>query len=443
MEKPSRRWLSLFSLTAFALSACQGAPPESGAEASNTGRAVDRLDDRNEPPPLEQEPEIEDPTETFDEPLVVFPIQVDWCTDYNRQVLTSVIDNVRLNYNWSDTTGWALTLVRTQKDGTKCIVSGSDGYARSDGDPEYRAFKPTTRHNIGSVSKVLAAMALLKAMDDHNVTWGEKIIDYLPADWQTDDPYIQGVNFGDLLQHKSGMAKLVADNLSAMRDWYGTADCSAETDTCVPNKKSYSNAGYVLVQYLFARIAYPDLFDKNVTRFGIAALGDQYLSGFLLETYVRQNFMEPWGITKPSCYYNEDTDSYAYLPGSKQEHATAKGDYRKSRTDHRKWCGTGGFSASSVDMARLLDLFHTHQNVPEYLKIFIEAQGHGFDGYRWTPSGAKYLSKGGLLPADDKEKKFKTIAGIFVDEDTSFTLTVNDDSMTYAVLDWSWDQRYK
>lgn len=62
-----------------------------------------------------------------------------------------------------------------------------------------------TRMNVGSVSKFLTAVGLVKLLDAEGISYDAKIIDYLPTYWAK-GPNIDQITFRHLMTHRSGFS---------------------------------------------------------------------------------------------------------------------------------------------------------------------------------------------------------------------------------------------
>ena len=442
----SRSELRLAPLILLCTPACDQLAP-----ATDVPSIVRRpLDDRTEPEPPREEPDdpgapgFEGATwDLFDDPFPFHPEVLDLCEPDVLRELTSFTDGVRMAYQGLATTGWSVTAVRTQADGSRCIVSDADGVARSlaDGDLPYTT---ATRQNIASVSKSFAAIALIDAMRNHEppIMPFERVSTYLPADWSY-GPGTWTITFEELLTHTSGMGK-IGDGLDSIKAWFEDADCAGllSLSCWTRGMRNYSNAGFVLIQYLFGRLAYPEAFSDDITLLG--PYGDQFLSGLLLETHVQSRYLAPHGLSA-SCMFDGD-DAYAYLAGS-QNNPIALGKHPLSAAASRRRCGAGGMSATSRDVALGLSFFHDGEldlgDASDWVDD-IEDNAFGFDGWMKTPGGERYLSKGGLLPMQKEPPiQYKTLAIILPDSDTTVMMQVNDASPLGSTFGIAWDFRAK
>ncbi len=403
--QPAGSYLSLLAVSTLALVACAA-------------------------PGSTDEPVLAESTSSASQELVIDP-----CQPAVRTELESIVENVRQTYAAAKTTGWSIGLVRRQSNNLRCVISGSDGFARSAQDPQYRAYTTSTRQNIASVSKVFMAASILDILKQKGMGVDTPIWGWLPSDWDFTNATLT-ITFRHLLSHTSGLGK-TPDDLASIKSWFANA-----TDVNVGNA-SYSNAGYVLLQYLFARLAAPGSFSATQTRFGVGPLGDQYLSGLLFEEHIRQNYLLPFNIKSPTAVFNDTTDAYAYPQGSRSNPIFAQGAYRSDRIDHRPWAGTGGISASARDVAQFLDRLHNDELFEEKVVTSIETNAFGYDGWAKMPNARDaYLKKGGNLPMlNDSTRQFKAMAFALPSKQTYAVLTVNDTSDLEPTFQAAWEAR--
>jgi CubicO group peptidase (beta-lactamase class C family) len=84
------------------------------------------------------------------------------------------------HYNSSDLPGFSVAIVSENE----VLYEKSFGYANKE---DQIAFEPTTIQNLGSVSKTVVGLALIKAIEDGKLTMDTKINDILP--FQVINPY--------------------------------------------------------------------------------------------------------------------------------------------------------------------------------------------------------------------------------------------------------------
>lgn len=101
----------------------------------------------------------------------------------------------------SQVTGYELMICRN---GTKAAgLRWNWGQTPADAN---KGWNDDTQMHIASVSKLLTAIGMMKALDSKGISYGTSIINYLPSYWSKGSN-ISGVTFRDLLTHKSGFPK--------------------------------------------------------------------------------------------------------------------------------------------------------------------------------------------------------------------------------------------
>lgn len=202
--------------------------------------------------------------------------------------------------------------------GIQAKVSG--GWAQAPGDGNV-PMKTSISSGIGSVSKVLTAVALLHLFEQHKLSnasvqeqLDRSIWDKLPLKWRETTlvgKNIESITYRRLLQHKSGIVsddegknapKQYQDN--NIRFYY---ILQQGVDQNRIGKRDYNNFGIAIAGLLIAAIAYPDRVAKfhqdhkhldhvNYT----IALGNEYLS--LYEKYMREViFPQAFEAIAPTC----------------------------------------------------------------------------------------------------------------------------------------------
>ncbi len=196
----------------------------------------------------------------------------------------------------------------------------SGGWAQAPGDGNV-PMKTYISSGIGSVSKVLTAVALLHLFDRHKLSSATvqeqldmSIWDKLPLKWRETTlagKNIESITYRRLLQHKSG---IVSDDegKNAPKEYqennirfYYILQQGVDKDRI--GKRDYNNFGIAIVGLLVAAIAYPEEVAKfhqdhkhldhlNYT----IALGNEYLS--LYEKYMREViFPQAFESIAPTC----------------------------------------------------------------------------------------------------------------------------------------------
>jgi Beta-lactamase len=156
------------------------------------------------------------------------------------------------------------SFVVADEDGIRAKVSGGWAQAPGDGDVPMKTFVSSC---IGSVSKVLSAIALLHLFDRHQLSDGlvqeqldTMIWDKLPGLWRDSflNRNIDKITYRQLLQHKSGF--LVTDG-EAKQHTTGTKMSyvlSKGVQTSDMGDREYNNFNIAILLFLIPAIAYPE-----------------------------------------------------------------------------------------------------------------------------------------------------------------------------------------
>jgi len=136
-------------------------------------------------------------------------------------------------------------------------------------DGQHKAFTLDTETAIGSVTKLLTTVAVLKVSNDP-VRLQRPLTAFLPFRWkQMAHPYYDTVTIADLLQHKAGFRRSgggehVASRLSKGR----------ELNT-PPGTRAYSNSSMGIFHFIYARYAFRAPYHETEVEFQNAPL-DRY-----------------------------------------------------------------------------------------------------------------------------------------------------------------------
>jgi CubicO group peptidase (beta-lactamase class C family) len=125
-----------------------------------------------------------------------FPQIVSTAPHLNVSAFCTGLDNALKN----SVAGFVMCL---RKNGaTICTLQRNWAHTPSDGS---LAWNPDRQMHVASVSKLITGMAMTKLLDEKNISYDAKIIDYLPTYWQK-GPNIDKITFRHLLTHKSGFS---------------------------------------------------------------------------------------------------------------------------------------------------------------------------------------------------------------------------------------------
>lgn len=223
------------------------------------------------------------------------------------------------------------SVVIANEAGLRAKVSG--GWAQAPGDGQV-PMKTYISSGVGSVSKVLTAVALLHLFDRHKLSSASvqeqldmPIWDKLPLKWKETNlagKNFEKVTYRNLLQHKSGIA---SDQIKPPKEYRQNKIgfyfiLQKGVDESRIGKREYSNYAMVLVGLLVAAIAYPEEVSKfhqdhkNLGDFEYAkALRLEYLR--LYEKYMREEIfsqaLEPIAPTcRPEREFSDDQYAKSY-----------------------------------------------------------------------------------------------------------------------------------
>ena len=148
-----------------------------------------------------------------------------------------------------------------------------------------------TRMNVGSVSKFLTAVGLVKLLDSKGISYDTKIIDYLPTYW-TKGPNIDQITFRHLMTQRSGFnTGKSASDYPFMK---------ARVAEGVPGVGSYD---YENMNFGLCRILMPIIngeIDKGANFGSIPGLNDaawDYVATGLYKDYMQANVFTPAGVS--------------------------------------------------------------------------------------------------------------------------------------------------
>ncbi|WP_296558084.1 serine hydrolase domain-containing protein [uncultured Acetobacterium sp.] len=205
---------------------------------------------------------------------------------------------------------------------------------------------PSTQYNIGSVSKVFTAAAIMQLVEEGTLELDKPVVDYLP-DFTMQDSRYQDITVRMLLNHSSGLPGTFmpngfatakdADFLANFMDYL--ANSTLKDDPGVVSV--YCNDGFTLAEVLIEEISgqsYSDYMDKNI--FTVAGMRDSSCSFAEGNANIALQYSNDDGLALPSEIIN--------------------------------LMGTGGISSTSADLCRfgnalLSDKLMTAESFAEYI----------------------------------------------------------------------------
>jgi len=277
--------------------------------------------------------------------------------------------------------------------GALAVVS-KDGLARTAADAPSRPMDTDLPTNVASISKLITSIGVLRSLANHNRTIDDKIAPFLPPDWTT-GANVDTITFRELLTHRAGFRNsgLQSNNT------YAGLQAQIAAGVTVPNKAQplYNNLNFAIFRVLLP-------FMEGFNDPG-AATRDSATSAFYGD-YIRQNVLEPAGVTGAACKAPAGTQkilSYPLPPGS--TNGTDWGDWTST-------CGGGGWVMTAADVYKLLlALTGGTTLLTKPQRADMDANCLGWDCSVQTQTD--FRGKNGILIGTDGKVWLYTFAGIF------------------------------
>jgi CubicO group peptidase (beta-lactamase class C family) len=240
-----------------------------------------------------------------------------------------------------------------------------------------------TQFNIGSVSKMFTAVAVLKLCQDELIDLDTPVTEYLPDFEMADERYVK-ITPRMLLNHTSGMQGTYAHSST------GSQQDESYTDDFFEYLKSshlksnpggisvYCNDGFTLAEILIEEVS-----------------GETYAD------YIKTTIFTPANMSQSSCYYKENNENIAY----RYDNETGE----KLPVEYLNIMGAGGISSTPVDLCQFAQALFSKQILNEdYLSILSEAQY----GTETVPEGTPLYEFGlgwDTVSVDDFEQQGVTV----------------------------------
>jgi CubicO group peptidase (beta-lactamase class C family) len=268
---------------------------------------------------------------------------------------------------------------------------------------------PNVRMHVASCSKLVTAIAMTKLFDERSISFGTKIIDYLPAYW-TKGPGVDQVTFANLLTQHSGFN-------------YGNNETSSDyefmkqqvaTGTTHVGTYNYQNMNFGLCRILLSTV------NGNIpVGFG-AALGAwidplwdlatiQYY-----EAYVTANVFGPGRVSD---------GSLAHVGGDALAYNFPVSGNGWNSGDLTAFAGGAAWHLSVDDLLGIMGAFRRENTIvtPQQAQTMLDA-GYGLDLIESTPLGTMYAKNGGW--ADGSGRTEQCVA-FFLPEGIEVAVFVN------------------
>ena len=329
--------------------------------------------------------------------------------------LAQNFDKTKLDnyFNTLETNNKFMGSVAVSKDGA-IIYSKTVGF--SDIENHVKA-NDTTKYRIGSITKTLTAVLVLKAMEENKIKLNEKLSKYYPTIKNADKITIE-----DLLYHRSGIHSFTDDEdyeswstQSKSKDELVSIISKGESEFEPGSKFAYSNPNFILLSFILQDIygkSYADLLQEKIIK--PIGLSNTYF-GNKIET------------KKNECY------SYSYTKNWSKE--------RETNTSIPM--GAGGIVSTSTDLTKFSEALFSGKIISEKsLEMMTTLKDNFGMGIFPLPF---YETKGwGHTGAIDG---FSSMLVYFPESKVSFALTsngvnYNNNTISIAVLSAVFDKPY-
>lgn len=206
------------------------------------------------------------------------------------------------------------------------LIGGSDkgGWARSplEDDEISLAFQVTTPSHVASVSKPITAMAIMKLIQDGDLSLGKPFYPWIQSKYPNAGSGVDQVTIRQLLQHNSGLLPNYCGN---------TAESIAAN---ISGSSGYSNINYCVLREVVEAVS-----------------GQTYVD------YLQAEILSPAGIGGMSCDPGNANPTRYYSNAD-----DASGGVFSDYTD---LCGAYGWYASALDLGRLMAHYRNHTTLSQ------------------------------------------------------------------------------
>ena len=237
----------------------------------------------------------------------------------------------------------------------KVVKTGGGGVRALGNDGVPFPFDADTQKDSQSTSKTITAVAVMHLLDAKGMSVNDRIIDWLPRNWQK-GPGVESLTFKNLLTHKSGL-KGHGDP-----DEYGNLQKSIATGPVDMNwilpAFDYQNCNFAMF-----RIIIPYLEDKSA----MLNFEDNGLSGATLNercsaryiNYVRNHVLLKAGLDNPQPIYTSSNISYSY--NFEKQNVAGYPQQENQRYE----IGAGSWVVSARDYAKFLAALENGKIIPD------------------------------------------------------------------------------
>jgi CubicO group peptidase (beta-lactamase class C family) len=260
-----------------------------------------------------------------------------------QQLLASYADKLEARLK-NRSVGFSFTIAGS---GNNFMISRAGGDARRAPDSGTRKMTADDKFNIASVSKTITAAAVMKLLNEKNISVDSSVKSYLPPNWAL-GPNFDSITFRQLLTHRSGIrcdGEVTYQNLKIC--------VAGGVNLRLKPVQTYNNSNYALFRFIIPRLnGYPTTPVK---------IDESKLSGIyakLYADYVKQYVFAPLGLS------GIDLRPAASNPGLAYQYPTPV-QAGESFGDMTETSGSRGWNMSSKQLAIFLyNLLNTEKILP-------------------------------------------------------------------------------
>lgn len=262
------------------------------------------------------------------------------------------------------------------------VYSGQRNWAKIPADGG-STWSINTQMHVASVSKLITAMAMTKLLDEKNISYDAKIIDYLPTYWAK-GPNIDKITFRELMTQTSGFSTGGSDS-----DYlFMKGKVAAGVPANKVGTYDYENMNFGLCRILIA-IINGDV-DKDLhlqvllAPFNDPAWDDLTLQAY--KNYVQAKVFAPAGVTNATLDHPAgDALAYGFPAGA--------GGWNSG--DVSSYAGGAAWHLSASQMLDVMNAFRRKGTImPTPRAIAMLDNGFGIDLIQDTPIGKLYNKNG-------------------------------------------------
>ena len=243
-------------------------------------------------------------------------------------------------------------------EGARMTKRGSGGQRLLDSEKKF-PFTINTELGIGSITKALTAMSLLKRLSSKGLNVDDKIEPFLPKNWSR-GANISTITFRELLTHTSGF--------SSTDDDYAGLKSMIAGGIMLGNKVFlYRNPNFSLMRILIPSVS-------GITFSGTDA--DPLMAAGAYKLSMQEDVFEPSLVKGADCRLNSAEIGFLYGPAQDPGGAF---DYDDG-DDSTMIAGAGGWKLTPLELARTIHTFFTTERVlPAAVRDQMISDGLGTD----------------------------------------------------------------